>query len=110
MGVAPSIYWARTVARFGLLRVNGKILCRADDQLHPGDLIQPEWNRIRRFQHYFQPLLRARENFQRPDRLSTGAYPTSFEYHRGTRAMFYRHAPEEADLRRSSRLQGTLFR
>jgi ribosomal protein S4 len=110
LGVAPSIYWARTVAPFGLLRVNGVRLYRADDQLHPGDMITLEWSRIHRFQHYFRPLLNAREAFKRPDHLSTGAYPTNFEYHCGTRTLVYRHAPEEADLRTSNRLQGNLFR
>jgi hypothetical protein len=110
LGVVPSIYWARIVAPFGLLRVNGSIRYRANDQLHIGDMVTPEWSRIRRFQHYFKPLLNARAIFQRHHQLSTGAYPRSFAYNRGTQTIIYRHAPEEGDLRRSNRLQGNLFR
>lgn len=42
LGVAPSIYWARIVAPFGLLRVNGMVLYRPDDQLRIEDVITPD--------------------------------------------------------------------
>jgi hypothetical protein len=108
-GIAPSIYWARIVAPFGLLKVNNTVLYRADDQLLTADYVRPDWNRISRFQHYFKAILRPREVFQQLRRLSTGGYPTSFEYHTCIKSLFY-YMPEEYDLRRSSRLQGNFFR
>jgi len=32
------------------------------------------------------------------------------EYHRGTRAIVYKHAPDESDLRKSSRVRPAYFR
>ena|SRR5665648_125095 len=98
------------VAPFGLLRVNGVVQYRADYRLLPGDFVQIEYSTVQRFQHYFKPALNARETAQRLDRRPSSAYPTNFEYHRGTRVMLYRHAPEEHDLRKSNRLQAHLFR
>lgn len=110
LGVAPSIYWARIVAKFCLLRVNGVRVSNPAYLLQPGDILQPEWDMISRFQHYFKPQLKRREAYQRRNRVSTTFYPGSIEYHRGTRTLVYKHAPDEADLRRSSRLQPTYFR
>jgi ribosomal protein S4 len=42
LGAAPSIYWARIVAPFGLLRVNGRILYRPADSLLIDDVIEPQ--------------------------------------------------------------------
>lgn len=98
------------VAPFGLIRVDGVLQTSPAYRIKPGAVIQLEWERIARFQHFFQPSLGRREAYQRRTQRSTSSYPTNFEYHRGTRTLLYRHAPDEADLRRSSRLQPNLFR
>lgn len=41
MGFAPTIYWARIVAEFGLLRVNGTTVYNPSYQLKPADIIYP---------------------------------------------------------------------
>jgi len=41
MGFAPSIYWARIVAEFGLLRVNGKTVYDPTYRLGAADVIYP---------------------------------------------------------------------
>jgi ribosomal protein S4 len=110
LNIVPSIFWARVVAPFGLLRVNGKILYNCASRISPGDLIQPEWDRISRFQHFFKSALKQRDALQENPQVLTSAYPKNFEFHRGVRAMFYRHAPEETDIRQSNRLQPHLFR
>lgn len=79
-------------------------------RIKPSDVIYPNWNTIARFQHYFKPQLRAREEYQRRNRTSTSFYPTNMEYHRGIRAFIYKHAPDTSDLRRSSRIHPTYFR
>jgi ribosomal protein S4 len=108
--VVPSIFWARVVAPFGLLRVNGVLIKDPAHRLKPADTLHLEWDRIARFQHFFEPNLRRREAYQRRTRRSTSSYPTNFEYHRGTRTLVYKHAPDEADLRKSSRLRANYFR
>ena len=108
--VVPSIFWARVVAPFGLLRVNGVLQKDPAYRIPANAIIHLEWDRIARFQHFFRPTLSRREAYQRRVRRSTSSYPTNFEYHRGTRTIIYRHAPDEADLRRSSRLQANMFR
>jgi ribosomal protein S4 len=110
MGVAPSIYWARIVTEFGLLRVNGVTVYDPNYCLKPEDIVYPNWDRIARFQHYFKPQLRAREEHARRNRVSSSFYPTNMEYHRGIRAFVYKHAPDESDLRRSSRIRAVYFR
>jgi ribosomal protein S4 len=110
MGFAPTIYWARIVSEFGLLRVNGTTVYDPSYQLKPADVIYPNWDTVARFQHYFKPYLRAREEQQRRNTASTAFYPTNMEYHRGTRAIIYKHAPDECDLRRSSRIRPAYFR
>jgi ribosomal protein S4 len=104
MGVAPSVYWARIVTEFGLLRVNGITMHNPTYRIKPADIIYPNWDRIFRFQHFFRPQLRAREEYQRRNRVSTAFYPTNMEYHRGIRAFIYKHAPDLFDLRRGSRI------
>lgn len=110
MGFAPTIYWARIVSEFGLLRVNGVTVYDPSYQLKPADVIYPNWDTAARFQHYFKPYLRAREEQVRRNRASTAFYPTNMEYHRATRAIVYKHAPDESDLRRSSRTRPAYFR
>jgi ribosomal protein S4 len=110
LGVAPSIYWARIVAQFCLMRVNGVLVSDPEYLLQPGDILQPEWDSIARFQHYFKPYLSRREAYQRKNQQSTAFYPLNFEYHKGTRALVFKHAPDESDLRRSNRLQPNYFR
>jgi len=56
------------------------------------------------------PQLRARLAKLRMSKQSTSFYPTNMEYHRGTRAIVYKHAPDESDLRRSSRIRATYLR
>ena len=41
MGFAPTIYWARIVAEFGLLRINGVTVYDPSYQLKPADIIYP---------------------------------------------------------------------
>lgn len=41
LGVVPSIYWARLVAEFGLLRVNNATVTNPNYILCPGDILQP---------------------------------------------------------------------
>jgi len=108
--VAPSIFWARVVAPFGLMRVDGVLQTDPAYRIKPGAVIHLEWNRIARFQHFFRSNLKRREAYQRRAQRSTSSYPTNFEYHRGTRTLVYRHAPDESDLRKSTRLQPNLFR
>jgi hypothetical protein len=110
LGIAPSIYWARVVAPFGLVRVNGKTLYQIDDHFRVGDHIQIDYERVQRFQHYFQPQLNARDLFQKPNKHSTGAYPANFKYYSNIQVAFYAHAPEESDVRRSSRFQAGFSR
>jgi len=104
LGFAPSIYWARIVAEFGLLRVNGKTVYDPAYRLKSDDVVYPKWDTVARFQHYFRPYLRTREEYLRRNRASTTLHPTNMEYHRGIRAFIYRHAPEEFDLRKSGRV------
>jgi ribosomal protein S4 len=98
------------VAEFGLLRVNGVTVYDPSYQLKPADVIYPNWDTVARFQHYFTPQLRARIEQQRMSKQSTSFYPTNMEYHRGTRAIVYKHAPDESDLRRSSRIRPAYLR
>lgn len=92
------------------MRVDGVVQTDPAYRIKPDAVIHLAWERIARFQHFFQPSLRRREAYQRRAQRSTSSYPTNFEYHRGTRTILYRHAPDEANLRRSSRLQPHLFR
>jgi ribosomal protein S4 len=110
LGFAPTIYWARIVSEFGLLRVNGVTLYDPAYRLKPADVIYPNWDTVARFQHYFKPQLKAREEYLRQNRDSTAFYPTNMEYHPGVRAIVYKHAPDESDLRRSSRIRPAYFR
>jgi ribosomal protein S4 len=57
MQFAPTIYWARIVSEFGLLRVNGVTVYNPSYRLKPADVIYPNWDVAARFQHYFQPYL-----------------------------------------------------
>jgi ribosomal protein S4 len=41
MGFAPTIYWARIVSEFGLLRVNGRTVYNPAYRLKPADVIYP---------------------------------------------------------------------
>jgi len=41
MRFAPTIYWARIVAEFGLLRVNGVTVYDPSYRLKPADVIYP---------------------------------------------------------------------
>ena len=93
-----------------MLRVDGVVQTDPAYRIAPGAVIQLEWERIARFRHFFTPNLNRREAYQRRAQRSTSSYPTNFEYHRGTRILLYNHAPDESDLRRSSRLQSNLFR
>jgi hypothetical protein len=110
LNIVPSIFWARIVAPFGLLRVNSKLITDPAHRLAPGDIIQPEWDRIVRFQHFFKSALKRRDVLQKRPYELTSAYPANFEFYRGVRAMFYKHAPDESELRVSNRLQADLFR
>jgi ribosomal protein S4 len=110
MGFAPTIYWARIVSEFGLLRVNGVTVYNPSYQLKPADVIYPNWDTIAKFQHYFKPQLQFHERGQRKNKASTAFYPTNMEYHRGIRAITYKHAPDESDLRRSGRIRPAYFR
>lgn len=54
--------------------------------------------------------MRARMAQQYRTKDSTAFYPTNMEYHRGTRAIIYKHAPDDSDLRKSSRIRPAYFR
>jgi ribosomal protein S4 len=110
MGFAPTIYWARIVSEFGLLRVNGRTVYNPAYRLKPADVIYPNWDTVIRFQHYFMPQMRRRALRLRKNRMLASFYPKNMEYHKGTRAIIYKHAPDESDLRRSSRIRPAYFR
>jgi ribosomal protein S4 len=110
MRFAPTIYWARIVSEFGLLRVNGVTVYDPSFRLQPGDIIQPNWDTAARFQHYFKPYLSRRQERRRRNKKSTACYPRNMEYDRGTQTIVYKHAPEESDLRKYGRIRPRYLR
>lgn len=110
MNFAPSIYWARIVSEFGLLRVNGVTIYDPSYRLQPGDVVYPNWDTVARFQHFFKPYMSRRAIRRRRNKTSTAFYPTNMEYHRSIRAIVYKHAPDESDLGRRSRVRPLYFR
>lgn len=46
----------------------------------------------------------------RKKKTSTAFYSTNMEYHRGVRALIYKHRPDESDLRKGSRVNAVYFR
>jgi ribosomal protein S4 len=110
LNMAPTIFWARHVATRGLLRVNGKIAHGADYQLKAGDFIEPVWDKVIKYRHFFKNPLQRREEKFRHHRWSPTGVPRNFEYHPAVRCYTFLGNPREEDLRRSSRLQPHLFR
>jgi ribosomal protein S4 len=110
MRFAPTIYWARIVSEFGLLRVNGVTVYDPSFRLQPGDVIQPNWDTAARFQHYFKPYLSRRQERRRRNKKSTACYPRNMEYNRGTQTIVYKHAPDESDLRKYGRIRPRYLR
>lgn len=55
-------------------------------------------------------MLGRREAYKRRNQKSTSCYPSNFEYFRGTGTLIYKHAPDEADLRRSDRVRPAMLR
>jgi len=68
LNMAPTIFWARHVATRGLLRVNGKIAYGADYRLKAGDFIEPVWDKVIKYRHFFKNPLSRREEKLRPRR------------------------------------------
>jgi ribosomal protein S4 len=110
LNIVPTIFWARVVAPHGLLRVNGVIVKDMNYRFKAGDFIEPVWERICRFRHYFKTPLNRNEESKRPKRFSVTGVPRNFRYYPSLRCYSYLGNPREGDLRRSSRLQPHLFR
>jgi len=110
LNMAPTIFWSRTVAPLGLLRVNGRIVTKVDHLFKAGDFIEPVWAKVFRFRNFFEPPMSRNDEPRRHKRFSIGGIPKNFHFHKGIRCFTYLGNPREGDLRRSSRLQPHLFR
>lgn len=110
MKFAPTIYWARIVCTFGLLKVNGVTIYDPAYRLQPTDVIRMNRGTIDRFQHYFKPYTGWRQARRRRNTRSTAGYPRNMEYSRATGALVYKHAPDESDLRKYGRIRAVYLR
>lgn len=108
MGIAPTTFWARVLAKMGLLRINGKVVRDPTFRFKKGDYVEWVWDKIQRLKSHFKPLMKKRS----PGWLlhnSSFRLPGNFEYNAKLRSAYYTRLPRPGDLPCSARLNEYMF-
>jgi ribosomal protein S4 len=109
LNIAPTTFWARSMAKMGLLRVNTKIVRDPSFRFRPGDYVEWVWAKIRLARLYFKSRFRRfdRTNILRDTSLHL---PGNFEYWPKLRAAIYTRLPRQEDLAEAGRINECGFR
>jgi hypothetical protein len=103
--IAPTVFWARRAACYGLFRVNGQVVRDPVYCFRPRDVIQPVWSEIYRFSLYFKSLARTRPRGRIRETVFTRArLPTNLYPRLALNMLVYQSLPQASTFSPRSRL------
>jgi ribosomal protein S4 len=108
LNIAPTIFWAKVLASFGVFRVNNKIVCDPTYRFKQNDRIFWNWTVIERLRDHFQRPLRHYDQLRIKN--TSVNFPKNFEYFPSVRTAIYKGLPRPEDLQKNSRLTPFLFK
>lgn len=115
IGLAPTIYWARVLAKLGLVKVNGLIITSENFRLKPGDTIQFDLNKITKLMFNITKELK---NYNEDNKLIF-KFPDNYAYCNNLETAVFLRLPRPEDIVDSGRVnlmhfelfrEGLLFR
>lgn len=109
LGLFKTVYWTRQFAGCGLVKVNDKIVDKANYRLHPGDRLEFDWEKIQQAQEVFK-LDRHHSTFEDISHFfKLQQRPGNFTWHSGHKYLIYERLPTPEDISDSTRLCRWLF-
>ena len=111
MNLAPTAWWSETIARFGVVRVNNRVVNSPSYQLKAGDTISINHEILEEYTHWFTPPNQDSEEISASgDRWSFSGHTENLITDRGVDTILFSGAAREEELTPTGRLQAQLFR
>ncbi len=108
INIAPTLFWARTIAQRGILRVNGAVIRDPGYRVPDCVYLNKDDAKINELLKYFKsPLAR----FDSPKaKYRSASLPKNFEYYSQIKTIWYKGLPKPEHIRTGSRIPSFLFR